>query len=315
MTAIASLDPAVEWLLHSDEPLIRYRALVDLLEVSHDDSRVIDARRAIPNGPIVSALLPREVENVGSMPHPYRKWTGGHWRLVSLMDLGVPPEIDSVRPTVERIFGWLTSKSHLSNVPVIAGLPRRWARRRATRWRSPSTSGSSTTLAPEASPSPWSGGSGRTAAGTATGARRRIIRRSMRPSRRCADWPPTRACPGSDGLPTRLTARPNSFFGTGSYSRNEPANRSERRPSGSTTRRTGDTTSSPASGCSPNPRTSATREPPKPSIFSRRSEPTTAPGPPRASTTDRPAPNRWPTSSTGDEGCRANRLRSGPCSF
>ncbi len=73
----------------------------------------------------MSALLPREVENVGSMPHPYRKWTGGHWRLVSLMDLGVPPEIDSVRPTVERIFGWLTSKSHLSNVPVIAGLPRR----------------------------------------------------------------------------------------------------------------------------------------------------------------------------------------------
>jgi hypothetical protein len=48
MAAIANLDPAVEWLLEADEPLNRYRMLVDLLDVPHDDERVSSARRQIP---------------------------------------------------------------------------------------------------------------------------------------------------------------------------------------------------------------------------------------------------------------------------
>lgn len=57
MAAIANLDPAVEWLLEADEPLIRYRTHVDVLDTPPDDERVASVRRQIPEGPTVRALL------------------------------------------------------------------------------------------------------------------------------------------------------------------------------------------------------------------------------------------------------------------
>lgn len=127
MAAIARLDPAVEWLLRADEPVIRYRALVDLLGVPLGDGRVADARRAIPSGPIVSALLSGQDARGGFGRHPYSKWTGGHWRLVSLMDLGAPADLDGTRAAIEPVFSWLTGAAHRSSVAVIAGLARRCA--------------------------------------------------------------------------------------------------------------------------------------------------------------------------------------------
>ena len=68
---------AVDWLLDSREPAVRYLARRDLLdEVAEDDAaRILDGRivRTLLNGP----------EDV----HPYKKWTGAHWRLVSLVEL------------------------------------------------------------------------------------------------------------------------------------------------------------------------------------------------------------------------------------
>jgi hypothetical protein len=127
MTVIAGRDPAVDWLLDADEPLIRYRTLVDVLGERRDDARASDLRRAIPHGLIVRALLSGQEVDGGFGRHPYSKWTGGHWRLVSLMDLGAPPDLPRVREAIEPVFRWLTGRSHISNVPVIAGLARRCA--------------------------------------------------------------------------------------------------------------------------------------------------------------------------------------------
>ncbi len=127
MAAIARLDPTVDWLLRSREPVIRYRALVDLLGVDADDRRVTDVLPGIPGGPIVSALLAGQQPDGGFGRHPYGKWTGGHWRLVSLMDLGVPAGLDGARAAIEPVFRWLLGRGHLSNMPVIAGLVRRCA--------------------------------------------------------------------------------------------------------------------------------------------------------------------------------------------
>ena len=38
-------------------------------------------------------LLAGQRRDGGFGVHPYRKWTGAHWRLVSLVELEVPPEI------------------------------------------------------------------------------------------------------------------------------------------------------------------------------------------------------------------------------
>ena len=120
--AIASADPAIDMLLDSDEPLIRWRALVDLLEVDDRDPRVREARAAIPSGQIVRTLVQ---ERRGD--HPYRKWAGVHWRLVSLMDLGVPADLPGVRELMPAEFAWLTGhgqEPRRRKVPVLEARPR-----------------------------------------------------------------------------------------------------------------------------------------------------------------------------------------------
>jgi hypothetical protein len=57
--------------------------------------------------------------------HPYGKWQGAHWRLVSLMDLGVPPELVSNAHEYDRVLDWLLAPAHIAGVRVIEGLARR----------------------------------------------------------------------------------------------------------------------------------------------------------------------------------------------
>ena len=124
MTGVA-VDRGIELLLASDEPLIRYRALLDLVGAGPHDPRVAAAREAIPDGRIVRALL----EDVPGK-HPYAKWVGAHWRLVSLMDLGAPADLPGVREAVEPVLRWLTGRGRTPRAqggPVINGLARRCA--------------------------------------------------------------------------------------------------------------------------------------------------------------------------------------------
>jgi hypothetical protein len=120
--ATAVLDPAIQLLVSSREPLIRYRALVDLEGVDREDARVREAFEAIPSGPVVRALLEDRPEK-----HPYSKWAGLHWRLVSLMDLGVPAQAIPERIDFDREFGWLTGRGReprRRKVPVLEGRAR-----------------------------------------------------------------------------------------------------------------------------------------------------------------------------------------------
>jgi len=79
------MEAAVEWLLSSDEPGIRLLAKRDLLDEANpeEESLVLD-------GPSVHALLDGQRADGGFGVHPYGKWQGAHWRLVSLVELGVP---------------------------------------------------------------------------------------------------------------------------------------------------------------------------------------------------------------------------------
>jgi hypothetical protein len=72
------MDTAVEWLLQSDEPAIRAMTRRDLLgeEPAEDVLR----------GPKVQALL----TDACADKRAYKKWTGAHWRIVSLVELEVP---------------------------------------------------------------------------------------------------------------------------------------------------------------------------------------------------------------------------------
>jgi hypothetical protein len=113
---------ALAWLVQSDEPAIRYMARRDLLrEVAAEDQALI------LQGPIVRALLDGQQPDGGFGSHPYAKWHGAHWRLVSLIELAIPRGEPRALAAAETVLQWLTGAAHRRSVPVINGLARRCA--------------------------------------------------------------------------------------------------------------------------------------------------------------------------------------------
>lgn len=85
-------EPGVGWLLQSKDPSVRYFTLTDILGESESSSEVIATKRQIPRGPRLRALLSGPRADGGFGVSWYKKWAGPHWRLVSAVELGVPPE-------------------------------------------------------------------------------------------------------------------------------------------------------------------------------------------------------------------------------
>jgi hypothetical protein len=111
---------AVDWLLDSAEPAIRLMTRRDLLgEQAGDDAAEVLA------GPKVTALLSGQQPDGGFGVHPYRKWTGAHWRLISLVELAVPPLEQHAVAAARTVLTYLERGRH--KVAVIDGLPRRCA--------------------------------------------------------------------------------------------------------------------------------------------------------------------------------------------
>ena len=93
---------ATDWLLTSDEPGVRLQARRDLL----GEKVVLDAREIL-GGPIASRLLAGQQGDGGFGIHPYQKWMGAHWRLVSLVELGVPAGEPRVMAALENVLDWI----------------------------------------------------------------------------------------------------------------------------------------------------------------------------------------------------------------
>ena len=110
-------DGAIEWLLDFPEPAFAYLARRDLLreQVEPDPER-------IAAGPIVRALLEADPRL-----HPYKKWEGAHWRLVSLVELGLPAGESRALAAAESVLDWLTGDGHRRGIRAIDGLVRRCA--------------------------------------------------------------------------------------------------------------------------------------------------------------------------------------------
>lgn len=113
---------ALEWLLSSDEPGIVAQAKRDLLDVRDppEGERVLE-------GPKVKTLLAGQQPDGGFGVNVYAKWSGAHWRLVSLVELGVPPGEPRCLAAAETVLAWLTSPGHRRRIQTIDGLTRRCA--------------------------------------------------------------------------------------------------------------------------------------------------------------------------------------------
>jgi hypothetical protein len=110
---------ALDWLLASSEPELRSLVRTELLGV--------DVGGEEAPGPKVIALLGGDDPDAVLRLHPYSKWTGAHWRLVSLTELGVSANDRRVAVFVEHVLDWLTGTKHRASITVVAGRTRRCA--------------------------------------------------------------------------------------------------------------------------------------------------------------------------------------------
>ena len=110
--------PGVAFLLRSREPAIRRLARRDLLGEPVED--------APATGPLVRALRRGQRRDGGFGAHPYKKWQGAHWRLVSLVELEVAPD-ERLRRAAGTVLDWLTGPGHRGGIRTVDGLVRRCA--------------------------------------------------------------------------------------------------------------------------------------------------------------------------------------------
>jgi hypothetical protein len=120
-------NPAVQWLCESGDPSIRYLTLTDLLDQGAASPEVQAARKRVTRGPRVRALLAGQQPDGGFGVHPYQKWTGAHWRLVSLVELGIPAGHKRARAAADQVLRWLTGDAHRRAIKRLNGLTRRCA--------------------------------------------------------------------------------------------------------------------------------------------------------------------------------------------
>ena len=123
MTSAVGFEQSVDWLLSSEDPSVRYLTLTEVVAASPRSAAVRRARREIPSGRRVRALLHGQQDDGGFGIHPYGKWTGAHWRLVSLVELAAPVD-GRLRAAADQVLGWLCSNGHRRGVKTIEGRAR-----------------------------------------------------------------------------------------------------------------------------------------------------------------------------------------------
>lgn len=116
-------DPAVRRLLEDDFPSARYFALTELCGLPVESGEAKRAQRAIVHGPQVRVLLAGQLPDGGFGRRPYQKWHGAHWRLVSLVELGVPEGFPPAIAAAENVLTWIESEDHY---PVPYNVAGRW---------------------------------------------------------------------------------------------------------------------------------------------------------------------------------------------
>jgi hypothetical protein len=125
------MDQLIEQL--KSEPALAWKVTVKILSHAPDSTDAKKASHTVRKSSLVSSLL----ENRDTTGHSYRKWTGSHWILSLLADLGYPPGDKSLRPLMDEMFACWLSENHKKYIRQIDGRTRRCASQEAnTVWSS-----------------------------------------------------------------------------------------------------------------------------------------------------------------------------------
>jgi hypothetical protein len=107
----------------TSEPALAWKTVVNLFGKQPASSAAVKAAETLRSSSLVLSLL-KSRDTTG---HAYRKWTGSHWILSILADLGYPAGEGSLRPMMEETFDCWLSEGHTRSVRQVAGRTRRCA--------------------------------------------------------------------------------------------------------------------------------------------------------------------------------------------
>ncbi|MCD4753219.1 MAG: hypothetical protein K8R40_09125 [Anaerolineaceae bacterium] len=119
----------IEDLLKIDEPGVRLKVLVDVLERSFGSDEVRQKQQAFQESELVRALFSEVKTGHPLIRDSYSKWRGGHWCLSILADFPYPQGDERLLLWREQQFEWLFGKHHQDTIKkrMINGLQRRCA--------------------------------------------------------------------------------------------------------------------------------------------------------------------------------------------
>ncbi|MGQ9707083.1 MAG: hypothetical protein ACUVWP_08845 [bacterium] len=117
----------IDRLLSSNEPSIRFKVLTLVLGKDITSNDVIKSQEEIRSSSRVKILLSEVGADGRIKSHPYKKWTGAHWVLSLLAEIGYPPGDKGFIPMREQVTSWLFSKWHEKSTKTIDGRVRRHA--------------------------------------------------------------------------------------------------------------------------------------------------------------------------------------------
>jgi hypothetical protein len=112
--------------VHEDlalEPALAWKVAVNLRESSPDSSEAKQASQTVRSSPLVQQLLASR----DATGHAYSKWTGSHWILSLLADLGYPTGDPALQPLMEETYQAWLSPRHEEHIHLIDGRTRRCA--------------------------------------------------------------------------------------------------------------------------------------------------------------------------------------------
>jgi hypothetical protein len=135
------MDTVLEALLNDPDPCIRYRALVGVCSTSPDSPQAVQWRNEIRSSARARGLLSTRGAD-GRMPSVYSKFTGAHWALADLANMGYPAGDQSLFPLRDQVCEFWLDPEHTRErlvereaaryksrpgVPIIEGRARRCA--------------------------------------------------------------------------------------------------------------------------------------------------------------------------------------------
>lgn len=119
--------PIIEQLLESQEPSIRFKIRVHVLGEDIQSPEIVQLREQIRLSDRAQSLISGHNARSSVTHHVYRKFSGAHWVIATLADIGYPASDGFVAPLAELVYASWLDPQRIQQLLVLDGRVRKCA--------------------------------------------------------------------------------------------------------------------------------------------------------------------------------------------